>query len=75
MAVTVLETLMNAEINLENIKVVSYHPLGGIPMRQLHNAIVLLEKGYGAGDLVDPLLEQYGDVENVPEKGEDHGQG
>lgn len=35
---------------------------------QLHNAIVLLEKGYGIYEEVEPLLEKYGDVENVPER-------
>ena len=63
MSVTILEALMNAEINLsEN------HPFQkSIGINQLHNAIVLLKKGYSISELVDPLLEQHGDVENVPE--------
>ena len=37
---------------------------------QLHNAVVLLEKGYSLYDEVEPLLEKHGKVENVPEKEE-----
>ena len=35
---------------------------------QLHNAIVLLDKGYDIYDEVEPLLEKYGKVEDVPKK-------
>ena len=63
MSVTILEALMNAEINLSES-----HPFQkSIGLNQLHNAIVLLEKGYNHSELVDPLLEKYGDVENVPD--------
>jgi len=67
MAVTILEALQNAEMNLENVK------RGGIALlplaqSQLHNAIELLEKGYGIHEEVEPLLEKFGDVENVPER-------
>ena len=62
MSVSILEALQNAEYNFKN---------GGIGMilapGQLHNAIILLEKGYGIYDEVEPLLEKYGDVENVPD--------
>ena len=65
MSVSVLEALQNAEINLNN---------GGLGLMfaksQLHNAIALLEKGYSVNDEVEPLLEEYGNVENVPEKTE-----
>jgi len=36
---------------------------------QLNNAATLLEKGYGIWDKIELLLEKYGDVDNVPEKG------
>lgn len=61
-----LECLMNAEHNLK----------GGLPFQaaigreQLHNAVVLLEKGYGINDKVEELIEEYGVVEDVPEKAE-----
>ena len=63
MAASILEALMNAEQNLKN-------PMVGllIARGQLHNAIVLLEKGYGAYTEVEPLLEEHGTVENVPVK-------
>jgi hypothetical protein len=63
MAVSILECLMNAEFNFK----------GPLPMqketamRQLHNAVSLLEKGYSIDDEVEPILEKYGSVENVPE--------
>ena len=34
---------------------------------QLHNATVLLDKGYNIWTEVEPLLEKYGTVEDVPE--------
>lgn len=41
-----------------------------LPMvkEQLNNAIVLLEKGYSVDDEVEPLLEEFGNVDSVPEK-------
>jgi hypothetical protein len=67
MSVSILEALQNAEMNLENVKRIG---MGILPLAQaqLHNAIVLLEKGYGIDEEVEPLLEQFGNVENVPEK-------
>lgn len=62
MSVTILEALQNAEFNLNQSFTV------GIAKRQLHNAIVLLEKGYSIYDEVDPLLTEFKNVENVPEK-------
>lgn len=65
MAVTILEALQNAEYNFQqNLSFVSL----AIAKNQLHNAITLLERGYDAYELVEPLLEKYGDVENVPDK-------
>lgn len=66
MSVSILEALENANYNLDNLaKMPMLLPL---VKEQLNNAIVLLEKGYGIWEQVEPLLEKYGDVENVPEK-------
>ena len=70
MSVSILEALQNAEMNLENVKVLGTAILP-LAQGQLHNAIVLLEKGYGKYEEVEPLLEKYGEVENVPEKAEE----
>jgi len=43
-------------------------PFINLAKDQLHNAVVLIEKGYDLNEQVEPLLEQYGPVENVPEK-------
>jgi len=67
MSVTILEALQNAEMNFENVKRVG---TGILPLaqEQLHNAVSLLEKGYSVEDEVEPLLEKYGSVEDVPDK-------
>lgn len=66
MSVTILEALQNAQVNLiENARVPMARMIGEA---QLNNAIALLEKGYSIDDLVEPLLEEYGDINNVPEK-------
>ena len=67
MSVSIIEALQNAEINIENAKRLGPAILP-LAQQQLHNAIVLLDKGYSIGDEVEPLLEKYGAVENVPEK-------
>jgi len=67
MSVTILEALMNAEFNLCQGVPGIQHVLG---KDQLHNAVTLLEKGYSLDDEVEPLLEQYGAVGDVPEKEE-----
>lgn len=66
MAVTILEALQNANINLDNLKIMG---MGLLPLvkGQLNNAVILLEKGYNLYDEVEPLLEKYGDIESVPE--------
>lgn len=66
MSVSILEALQNADCNLENA--VRMPMLLPLVKEQLHNAVTLLDKGYGIWDEVEPLLEKYGDVENVPEK-------
>lgn len=35
---------------------------------QLKNAITLLEKGYSIHDEVEPLLHEFGNVDNIPNK-------
>jgi hypothetical protein len=66
MAVSIMEALQNANYNLNN--------LNRLPMllpmvkEQLNNAVTLLDKGYDIFDEVEPLLEKYGTVENVPER-------
>ena len=63
MSVSIFEALQNADYNLNN-----NGALGSRLARdQLHNAVVLLGKGYDVEDQVEPLLEKYGDVEFVPE--------
>ncbi|MFT7282977.1 MAG: hypothetical protein ACI9DM_002715 [Cyclobacteriaceae bacterium] len=66
MAVTILEALQNAQYNLDNAQ--SMPVLMHLVKGQMKNAITLLEKGYTADELVEPLLEEYGDVESVPDK-------
>ena len=70
MAVSILEALQNANANLDNVKVLG---MAVLPMAksQLQNAVTLLEKGYDIHTEVEPLLEKYGDVENVPDLDED----
>ncbi len=67
MAVTIMEALLNAEINLKTIRA-GIAPIGQIACDQLHNAVTLLDKGYDLYDKVEPLLEAHGKVENVPDK-------
>ena len=62
---TIFEALQNAKHNLQG----SYYLQVEIGKEQLHNAVTLLEKGYGVNDEIDPLLAKYGTVEDVPEKG------
>ena len=65
MSLSIIETLQDAEYNLDNVmKTLIALPLA---KSQLHNAIVLLEKGYNIWTQVEPLLEQGGRVEDVPE--------
>ena len=64
MSTTVLEALMNAEINLSGD-----HPFQKtLGLNQLHNAIAFLEKGYGSYEKIDVLLEMYeGRLDDIPE--------
>ena len=67
MSVSIMEALQNANHNIDNLKTMPM--LLPLVKEQLNNAATLLEKGYSIWDEVEPLLEKYGDVENVPEKG------
>lgn len=63
MSVSIMEALQNADYNLRN-----NGGLGAmLAKEQLHNATVLLDKGYNICTVVEPLLEKYGTVEDVPE--------
>lgn len=65
MSVSIMEALQNADYNLDNaMKMPMLLPM---VKEQLHNATVLLDKGYNIWTEVEPLLEKWGSVENVPE--------
>ena len=63
MSVSIIEALQNADYNLKTNNVV------GVLMakEQVHNATVLLTKGYFIWTEVEPLLEKWGNVDDVPE--------
>lgn len=63
MSVSILEALQNADYNLQN-----NGAFGVILAReQLHNAVVLLEKGYELHEEVEPFLERWGNIDLVPD--------
>ena len=63
MSVTILEALQNADYNLQTKMAF----VAEMAKDQLHNAVGLLNKGYSLETEVEPLLEKYGDVDDVPE--------
>jgi len=65
MSVSIMEALQNADHNMDNA--MRMPMLLPMVKEQLHNATVLLDKGYDIWTEVEPLLEQYGSVEDVPE--------
>ncbi len=65
MSVTISEALWNADYNLQNNGLIGLN----LAKEQLHNAVELLGKGYDLEDKIEPLLEEYGEVEKVPIKG------
>lgn len=65
MSVTILEALQNANYNIRNASMTFQLQMG---KEQLNNAVTLLDKGYDLYDEVDPLLDEYGNVDDVPEK-------
>lgn len=65
MSVCILEVLQSAEHNIQNTRGCGL-TLG---LQQLHNAIILLGKGYGVyGDFDDIVRPHNGNVEDVPER-------
>jgi hypothetical protein len=64
MPLSILETLQNADYNMSNNGTTG----STIASKQLHNAVVLLEKGYSIYDEITCLLEKHETVESVPEK-------
>lgn len=64
MSVSIMEALMNADHNLNKNGSVG----AMLAKAQLHNAVVLLGKGYSVHDEVEPLLEEHGTAEQVPDK-------
>ncbi len=64
MSVSILEALQGADYNLQNNGMIGL----AIAKDQLHNAVTLLEKGYGIWEEVEPLLEEHGGIDAVPEK-------
>ena len=66
MSVDILEVLMSAEHNFKNANVA---PIAQkIALEQLHNAIVLLQKGYSPYDAFDELMVGHETVDSVPDK-------
>jgi hypothetical protein len=65
MAVTILEALQNAHFNLCVQKIPGISDKIG--ESQLKNAIDLLEKGYPTSQEVEPLIDKYGNLTDVPE--------
>jgi len=63
---TILEALQNAQFNFNSSRQIP--ELYKIAKNQLDNAVALLEKGYDKEDEIDPLIEKYGNVNNVPDK-------
>ena len=63
MSGTILEALQNADFNLQTNAGVGH----AVAKNQLHNAVTLLNKGYGLDWEVEPLIEEFGNVDNVPE--------
>lgn len=66
MAVSIIRALQNAQYNVQLGQ--QMPALLPIAIEQIRNAIGLLEKGYDIDTLVEPLIEQYGDVDDVPKK-------
>lgn len=66
MASSILETLQNANHNMKNKGLIIM--LLPLIQEQLNNAVTLLDKGYDIWTEMEPLLDQYGNVENVPDK-------
>lgn len=64
MSVTILEALQNANYNIRNNGIVGIT----VAKEQLHNAVILLEKGYSLNEDLDSLLNEYENIADVPDK-------
>lgn len=64
MATTIFDALQNADYNLQHNISIGVE----IGKNQLHNAVVLLDKGYGLNEAIDDLIEKYENIEDAPEK-------
>jgi hypothetical protein len=69
---SILETLQEAHYNLHGaVQSNSTDSFESkfviIAKEQIYDAITLLEKGYGIHEMIDPLIDKYGSVENVPD--------
>lgn len=70
MATSIMEALQNANYNLKN-NIERLPMLMPLVKEQLNNAVTLLDKGYGIWDEIEPLLEKYGTLEDVPDLNDD----
>lgn len=61
---TIMKALQRADYNLSQNNMFSK----AVAQVQLHNAVVLLDKGYSLDDDFDEILNDYCVVEDVPEK-------
>jgi len=68
MSVSILDALRNAQHNFRD----NFSTARIIAAEQLYNAINLLEKGYATHDLIEPLLQEYGNISAVPPKPPEH---
>lgn len=59
---TILDALYNAEVNL-SMPIATVQMIG---LKQLKNAIKLLEKGYPTDFVMNDFLDTYDNLENVP---------
>lgn len=66
---SIIGALRNADYNLQNNNPLSL----GIGKIQVHNATILLEKGYNIWTEIEPLIERWGSVEEVPDIDENDG--
>ena len=64
MSVTIMEALQNGDYNLKLGGTIQLH----VAKSQIHNAVTLLDKGYGLEDNITELLDGHAEPELVPEK-------
>lgn len=68
---TILEILHDVDYNLQHYHRSSCSDIAGVNIRiaktRLHNAAILLKKGYSLDDDIDSILEGHDYVEGVPD--------